>query len=195
MLKPLLPSIPQKELLIEGRFYNVYEQVSLYDFSKQTVLVMQLANYNKKHHIKTFPKIKDIALKDKAIHLYIEDILAKSHDYIEQHYVGDRFVKIDSLPKPIVQKTTNNGLDYITISYRVKRSPEDITTSITSKNATKLVGRLGTVSQDDIDLRVSEVEEHQRVTLENFKTYLVAKRAAFRQQVEKEIAERDSMSS
>ena len=36
------------------------------------------------------------------------------------------------------------------------------------------------------------VEEHQRVTLENFKTYLVAKRAAFRQQVEKEIAERNA---
>ena len=58
-----------------------------------------------------------------------------------------------------------------------------------------MVGKAEVVKQADIDAKMAEVEEHQRQALKRFKLYLVAKRAAFRQQVEKEILERDSMSS
>ena len=191
MLKPLLPSIPQKELLIEGKFYLVYKQVYLYTTPRQTVLDMVLACHRKRRHVKTFPKIKDIALKDKAIHLHIEDILAKFHDYIEQHYVGDRFIKIDSLSKPRIQISRSKSQDYVNIEYTYKRSPESIVKDATTSQTTKHVGRLGVVTQTDINAKMAEVEEHQRQTLEQFKIYVVAKRKAYREQVNKETAERD----
>ena len=191
MLKPLLPSIPSKELLIEGKFYRVYKQVYLHTSPKQTVLDMVLARHRKQRHIKTFPKIKDIALKDKAIHLYIEDVLTMYHDHIEQHYVGDRFVKIDSLSKPRIQISRSKSYDYVNIEYTYKRSPESIVKDATTSQTTKQVGRLGVVTQTDIDAKMAEVEEHQRRTLERFKIYVEEKRKTFREQVNKETAERD----
>ena len=193
MLKPLIPFIPQKELLIEGKFYKVYEQVSLYITPRLTVLDMILAYHRKRCHVKTFPNIKDITLKDKAIHLHIEDILAKFHDHIEQHYVGDRFVKIDSTPKPTVQNTVARGQGYVVICYTYKRSPENIVKNAAVASTTRLVGRAEDVNQADIDERIAKAEKHQQEALEIFKTYVEAKRKALREQVEKEIQERDAL--
>ena len=196
MLKPLIPSIPSKELLIEGKFYRVYEQLGL-DISRNghSRIFFCLNGKSVTRHIRTFPKIKDVALKDKAIHLYIEDILTMYHDYIEQHYVGDRFVNIDSLTKPRVIQQGMRGNEYVVIYYSYKRDPREITGHTTFVQTSRMVGEAEVVKQADIDAKMAEVEEHQRRALKRFKLYLVAKRAAFRQQVEKEILERDSMSS
>ena len=192
MLKLLLPSIQSKELLIEGRYYKVYEQVSLYNYSKQTALSMYLAKYNKRCYIKTFPKIKDPAEKDKAIHLYIEDILSEFHDYIEKHYVGDRFIKIDSLPTPVVSEQSRGGKKYVAVQYTVKRDPQEMPRNLLTKCIYTHVGAKETVSQKVIDLKIAEAKKRQIASLERAKIYVEQKRKAFREQVNKEIAERDS---
>ena len=192
MLKPLLPSIPQKEILIEGKFYKVYEQLGL-DIARSghSRIFFCLNGKSTARHIRTFPRIKDTAEKDKAIHLYIEDILTAYHDYIEKHYVGDRFMKIGSLNKPRVIQQGMCGIEYVVIYYTYKRDPSEITGHTTFVQTSRMVGKAEVVTQDDIDAKMAEVEEHQRQTLEQFKIYVEEKRKAFREQVNKETAERD----
>ena len=194
MLKPLLPSIPQKEILIEGRCYQVYDQVRTDILPKGSKRIFFCLNGKAKaNHIKTFRKITDLKERDKAIHLYVEDILTEFHDYIEQHYVGDRFVKIDSTPKPTVQNTSARGQGYVVICYTYKRSPENIVKNAAVARTTRLVGRAEKVTKADIDERIAKAEKHQQEALEIFKTYMEAKRKALREQVEKEIQERDAL--
>ena len=87
--------------------------------------------------------------------------------------------------------TSGWGGCQVNIEYTYKRSPESIVKDATTSQTTKQVGRLGVVTQTDIDAKMAEVEEHQRQTLEQFKIYVEQKRKAFREQVNKETAERD----
>ena len=188
MLKPLLPSIPQKELLIEGKFYRVYKQVSLYTSPKHLSLDMVLARHRKQRHIKTFPKIKDIALKDKAIHLYIEDVLTMYHDHIEQHYVGDRLRCSDLEEKYyLFQKSVSDGL-YVHVQYFYYTKP-----GLKQTHASKYIGRVDTITAEYTITKVQEAMQHQRHMNSNYNDLLAAKRKAFREQVEKEIQERDAL--
>ena len=188
MLKPLLPSIPSKELLIEGKHYRVYEQVCLRIRPKQTVVYFSLANNCKQRHIKTFPLIRGICEKDKAIHLYIEDILSEFHDYIEKHYQGDRLRYSDLKEKYyLFQRTVSNGL-YVCVSYSYYTQP-----GLKQTNMSKYIGRVDTITEKYTNTKVQEALRHQRRMNSNYNDLLAAKRKAFREQVDKEIQERDAL--
>ena len=188
MLKPLLPSIPSKELLIEGKLYRVYEQVRLRLHPKQTVLDFSLANYRKQRHIKTFPQITGISEKDKAIHLYIEDILSEFHDYIEKHYQGES-LRYSGLKEKyyLFQKSVSSGL-YVYVSYCYYTKP-----GLKQTNTSKYIGRVDTITEKYTNTKVQEALRHQRRMNSNYNDLLAAKRKAFREQVEKEIQERDAL--
>ena len=188
MLKPLIPSIPSKELLIEGKYYKVYEQVGLRMCPKQTVLAFSLANYRKQRHVKTFPLITGIAEKDKVIHLYIEGILTEFHDYIEKHYQGDR-LRYSGLKEKyyLFQKSVSSGL-YVYVSYSFYTEP-----GLKQTNTSKYIGRVDTITEKYTNTKVQEALRHQLRMNSNYNDLLAAKRKAFREQVEKEIKERDAL--
>lgn len=196
MLKPLIPSIPSKELLIEGKFYRVYKQVNWFSsrsLSKEdSRLHLSINGHRKSKYIKNYGDIKDIQVRDKAIHLFIENVLSDYHDYIEKNYHGDGYMKVDRLNPPRVYYPKDGSSGYVLVQYVYKLAPEEIVKNLTTTHTSKSVGRPDVVNQKDIDRRINEAKEHQRVTIERLKAYATAKRTAFREQVNKEIAERDS---
>lgn len=74
----------------------------------------------------------------------------------------------------------------------VKRDPQEMPRNLLTKCIYTHVGAKETVSQKVIDLKIAEAKKRQIASLERAKIYVEQKRKAFREQVNKEIAERDS---
>ena len=193
MLKPLIQAIPQKELLIEGKYYKVYALVKLLDNGVRKILWFSMGDHKVLKSVKTFPSLSGETYRDAAIHNHIESILTEYHAYIEKNYKGDSFYKPEKkMPEPTIFRTKQGNREYICIGYTFKRHPSEIVGHLATTNASKAVGNAKYVTQEDIDARMLECKHHQKVAMEIFQKWLAEKRGTIRAQIEKEIAERDS---
>ena len=192
MLKPLIPSIPSKELLIEGKYYRVYDIVNLENPKRlhspyaYTCLFVCINASRARKTVRVFPGIKDPAEKTKAIHLYIEGIVDHLNDFVEQNYFGDRLRYSDLKEKYNLSKKHGWAHCYTYVEYLHHTEP-----GVKQTKICKNVGRTDQITQVDIDMFVNDVVTHQLTMNKRYNELLAAKHKAFREQVEKEIAERN----
>ena len=191
MIKPLIPAIPSKVLTIEGKEYQVYDAVTTCHGTTNgyfcQYLRVSINAVDKRRAVRTFPKIKDVSEKWRAIHLYIQDIATELNDFVEQNYCGDRLRFWDLKPQYNILQTKKGKYNYTYINYLVRGEVGDKQTFVG-----KLVGKTAEITQADIDARVKEAVEHQRIVNTQYNEKLAAKHKAFRDLVEQQIATRDA---
>lgn len=191
MIKPLIPAIPSKTLTIEGKEYQVYDMVATCHGTTNSYYCQYLRvcinAVDKARAVRTFPKIKDVSEKWRAIHLHIQDIVTELNDFVEQNYCGDRLRFWDLKPKYNILQMKKKKYNYTYVKYWVRA---DIGEKQHPVN--KLVGQTAKVTQADIDARVNEAVEHQRIVNTEYNKVLAAKHKAFRDLVEQQIATRDA---
>lgn len=191
MIKPLIPAIPSKVLTIEGKEYQVYDVVTTCHGTTNgyfcQYLRVSINAVDKRRAVRTFPKIKDVTEKWRAIHLYIQDIATELNDFVEQNYCGDRLQFWDLKPRYNILQTKKKKYNYTYINYLVRAGIGE-----KQRIVNKLIGQTAEITQADIDARVKEAVEHQRIVNTEYNQKLAAKHKAFRDLVEQQIATRDA---
>lgn len=188
----LLSCIPKKVVEIYGKNYTTYEMVRVYAFGdgEKTFYHVRVCLYgvDKLVYLKPQSLIADPVLRETAEHEAALAALDVIRSHVESVWQGDK-MRVAVLS------------DKYSI-HRVRRltPPESLVLAYTypnpdlsgSCNPRVVLGRVGQVSQEQIDAAIKTAMAHRREMSVQYNAALKAKRATFRQTLLKQSRDRDA---